>query len=116
MGIDYLVCANKNCGEGFPDVRDYVSCECGKSWCSDECAEEDGFFNERCKLGYDIDDNTCDISCWECKSLIESSCKYCRGEDFDDKELLEFLLWTSNIDREELINEYKRCKIEKEDK
>lgn len=27
MGIDYYSC--ERCGEGFPDVIDYVYCECG---------------------------------------------------------------------------------------
>lgn len=38
FGIDYLTC--DICGEGFPDVIDYVCCEeCSKVYCSDECAE-----------------------------------------------------------------------------
>lgn len=54
MGIDYLSC--KYCGDAFPDVIDYISCSCGESWCSEECAEEDGFERKHCKLGKDTDD------------------------------------------------------------
>jgi len=111
MGIDYLVCVNKDCGEGFPDVADYVSCECGKNWCSDLCAKDDGYIEESCARGIEIEDNECYTVCWNCENLIESSCKYCRGEDFSDSELLEFLLRTSNMNREELVSEYINFRI-----
>lgn len=118
MGIDYLVCANKDCGEGFPDVADYVSCECGKSWCSDLCAKDDGYIEEYCSVGIEIEENECDTGCWECKNFVESTCNYCRSEDFDDKELLKFLLRASNMNREELVSEYRSFRIHnmKEDK
>jgi hypothetical protein len=77
-----------------------VSCECGKRWCSDECAEEDGFKRESCKLGYDTYDNECEHGCYSCDNLIESSCKYCRNEDFDDYKLLNFALEVLNVNRE----------------
>lgn len=96
MGIDYYVCDNKNCGEGFPDVGEYVMCECGCNWCSDECAEEDGFQEE--ENGF-----TPDGSKWE----QETSCKYCRKEDFNDGELLRFALGKLSLSRNQLIKLYK---------
>lgn len=85
MGIDYLSC--NYCGDGFPDVIDYVSCDCGNSWCSEECAKKDGYkYNKR---------------------TGDTSCKYCRKEDFTDDELLKYALKLLGKTRKELINEYK---------
>ena len=41
MGIDFYSC--ERCGRGFPDVIDYVCCDCGNIWCCEECAKEDGY-------------------------------------------------------------------------
>lgn len=105
MGIDYYSC--KYCGDSFPDVIDYVICDCGEHWCSDECAEADGYKRENCKLGYDTYNNECEDSCYFCKNRIEPSCKYCRREDFDDKILLDYALQKLGLSREGLIKQYK---------
>lgn len=84
MGIDYLSC-NK-CEESFPDVIDYVYCDCGKTWCSKECAKKDGYRKDK-------HDN--------------SSCKYCRKQDFEDDVLLKYALKLLGMKRKELINSYK---------
>jgi len=107
MSIDYLSC--KHCGEGFPDCCDYVGCDCGESWCSDECAEEDGYKETTCDLNNDEDEcNICEY-CEDCEYLIDSTstCKYCREEDFEDDKLLEFLLKQQNKTRNQLTEEYK---------
>lgn len=110
MGVDWYPC--KRCGTTYPDCGDYVSCSCGKSWCSDKCAEEDGYIQEYCKLGKLIDDQIAeeecefadkDNNCWQCSDYVEESCKYCREEDFDDAVLLEYALVGLKMSREELI-------------
>lgn len=75
MGVEY--CACETCGDTFPDSGEFVSCECGRTWCSDDCAELDGFRKEA--EGY-----TPKGSKW----AQDMSCAYCRGEDFEDCELL----------------------------
>lgn len=105
MGVDWYSC--KSCEDTFCDCGDYVSCECGEHWCSDECAEADGYKRESCKLRYDVDDNECESSCYCCENHIESSCKYCREEDFSDEVLLDYALQKLGLPREDLIKQYK---------
>lgn len=115
MGVDWYSC--KRCGETFPDCGDYVSCECGESWCSDECAEADGYKEEYCKLGCNKDDDEMDncikkeqydkdeyVSCWDCEYHMDSSCNFCRNEDYNDETLLDKALNLLGMNREELIN------------
>lgn len=100
MGVDYYSCSN--CSETFPDCGSYVQCECGEHWCSDECAEEDGFRIE--EEGF-----TPEGSRWS----QETSCKYCRKEDFSDLELLNFILGYSGFSRQEVIEKYKKAKTKR---
>lgn len=86
MGIDYYAC--EHCGDTFPDVGSYESCNCGRVWCDDNCAETGGLLSD--EWGED------------------STCKYCREEEFDDEVLLDFVLKRENISREDLIQLYKR--------
>jgi hypothetical protein len=93
MGVDFLVC--RNCGDTFPDCGYCVWCECGEHWCSDSCAEADGYEYKE----YEDDDG----------GIIEElTCSYCRKEDFDNNVLLEFALKKLGIDRNELVNLYKK--------
>jgi hypothetical protein len=109
MSVDFFDC--KVCGESVCECGDFVGCDCGNKWCSDECAEEDGFKKESCKLGYDVDDNECEKGCYSCDNQIENSCKYCREDDFEDDVLLEYVLDKHlNMSRQELIDNYKECK------
>jgi len=86
MGVDWLAC--NYCGETFPDCGHFVRCEeCGATWCSDECANEEG---------YEYDEET-----------GEQSCKWCREEDFTDSELLKEALSQLGMNREELVEFYK---------
>lgn len=112
MGIDYLTC--NYCGEAFPDCIHYVSCEsCGTVWCSDECAEEDGFMREHCSKYPDLNDGDlmeeyraihCDFKdCTECEYYNPESCKYCRKEDYEDYVLLEKALELLKMSREDLV-------------
>lgn len=112
MSIDYLVC--KECGNTFPDVMDYVSCEnCGSHWCSEECAEDAGYMREHCKKYPDLYDRDemedyreehCEFEdCTECEHYAPDSCKYCRGEDFEDDVLFKKALELLNMTREELV-------------
>lgn len=95
MGVDWLSC--KNCGNTFPDCGDFVGCECGEHWCCDDCAEAEGF-------RYEEDGFTPPNSKWE----QETSCDFCREEDFEDYELLCYALKKLNMSREELIEDYKK--------
>lgn len=112
MSVDYLVCSN--CGDTFPDCGYWLSCEsCGTCWCSDECAEEDGFVREYCSKHPDLDDRDlmesyrrthCDFEdCTECEHYNPESCKYCRKEDYEDYVLLEKALELLKMSREELV-------------
>lgn len=114
MSVDFLVC--KRCGETFCDCGDFVSCECGENWCSDECAEADGYKEEHCRLGCNKDDEEMDacikkdeydktgyVSCWDCENGIESSCNFCRNEDYSDETLLDKALSLLAMSREDLI-------------
>lgn len=84
MSVDYYVC--NYCGETFPDCGKYISCECGNRWCSDECAEADGF-----RVDVDTDKE------------YDTSCAYCRGEKFEDYEILDKALELLKMSRDELI-------------
>jgi len=97
MSVDYYVC--KRCGRTFPDCGYFVSCErCGEHWCSDECAEEDGF---RVEIDNDAEYST--------------SCNFCREEDFDDSDLLAYALFAMNKTREELIEDYMKSTFNDEE-
>lgn len=82
MGVDWYPCVK--CGETFPDCGPHVSCDCGNYWCSDECAEKDGFRRS--------DDDYSD-----------GSCKFCRHEDLDDATLVNFMLKHFRKTREEMV-------------
>lgn len=112
MSVDYYVC--NYCGETFSDCGSYVSCEeCCTRWCSDECAELDGYIAGHCKkydvYGYsDLDDERrvrdCEYSyCSACPEYVSGSCKYCRNEDYDDLTLLNKALELLHMKREELV-------------
>lgn len=95
MGVDFLSC--KSCGHNFPDCGDYVSCECGEHWCCDDCAEGDGFQHE--EEGF-----TPKNSKWE----QETSCSFCREEDYEDYQLLSFAITKLGMTRDKLIELYKK--------
>lgn len=100
MGVDFYAC--RCCGTTFPDCGDYVSCECGEHWCSDDCAEADGY-------------REVEITEGEYEGCTEYSCNFCREEDFDDSKLLEYALFILNKTRPELINDYKESSFNDEE-
>ncbi|OME54127.1 hypothetical protein BSK59_16230 [Paenibacillus odorifer] len=99
MGVDFYAC--NNCRDTFPDCGHYVSCECGEHWCSDECAEEEGFRREPDGFMYKGQYGEYKHS---------TSCGFCRQEDFSDTELLDFLIRSHNSSRAEVIDMYKESK------
>lgn len=115
MGVDFYPCSN--CGETYCDCGYYVTCECGRDWCSDECANEDGYSKCSCKLGKELeeDEEYCEDGCEKyrddtdscssvsCEHLEYTSCKYCRKEDYSDEYLLCWALEILGKTREELI-------------
>jgi hypothetical protein len=98
MGVDYLVC--NNCGDTFPDCGSFVSCECGERWCSQSCAEADGYEYRE----YEDEDGEM------VEDEEESTCNFCREEDFEDYELLTFALSQLDLSRGDLIKLYKETK------
>ena len=84
MGIDYYSCTH--CGETFNDCGYFISCDCGNIWCSDECAKKDKY---------------------KVKKNGDSSCKFCRKEDFDDTVLFNYALTKLKLNRKQLVEEYK---------
>ena len=113
MGISYYVCSE--CGDTYPDYSsDSVYCEnCDTGWCSEECAEKAGYVREHCKKYLDLYDRdemedwreeNCDFEdCTECEHYVSDSCKYCRGEDFEDDILFKKALELLNMTREDLV-------------
>lgn len=101
MSISWKSC--NVCGTTFPDCGDYVYCECNRYWCSYECAQENGFTE------LDEDDYT-EEEWYNLTEEQKRSCNYCRGEEFEDFELLEFALDYFGCTREALITSYKERK------
>ena len=95
MGVEFLAC--KNCGDTFPDCGNFVGCECGEHWCSERCAEADGYQYE--EEGFKPEGQE-----WE----QDTSCNFCKGEDASDWELLNFALKLLNMDRKELVKQLKK--------
>ena len=93
MGVDWYACTR--CEETFNDCGHYVHCDgCGIHWCSDECANEDGYEHKEW-----TDEKG---EPWE-----SNNCKYCREEDFTDAQLLKYVLRHVHAGRSGLINHYK---------
>ena len=91
MGIDYYVC--DVCGETFPDCGEYYTCECGRLYCSEECATSD-----------EVEDYPDDVD----GDYNFESCKYCRGEAFTDIDILNYMLKKHKTNREKIIKEMKK--------
>lgn len=118
MGVDFYPCSR--CGDIYCDCGYFVTCcedkgGCGRDWCSDDCAKEDEYEVEHCKLDKDIVYGHCrgecelsdDACCTECINYIPSSCSYCRHENYEDSELLNKALELLEITREDLISKMK---------
>lgn len=116
MSVYYYVCAN--CGEVLADYYDgTVWCECGKKYCCEKCAEEAEYKKSFCNKYKVSGDNELDMCsyencenkrCSDCEHFKESSCCYCRNEDFEDWELLLYLLVKLNTSKERVVEEYRK--------
>lgn len=95
MGIDYYSC--DYCGKSFPDCCNYEYCNCGKHWCSEHCAELAGL-----EVNRELEE--CDDFSEEMNGY--KTCQYCRKEDVEDYNLVDFLLNKLEITREEAVKEY----------
>lgn len=94
MGVEFNAC-NK-CGDTFYEGSSRCKSCCGLDWCSSECAKAEGFREE--PKGF------------KQKGSIysqETSCNFCRKEDFSDTELLNFLVNSHNSSRQEVVEMYK---------
>jgi len=101
VGVDFYAC--DYCGETFSDAGDYEYCDCGRRWCDKWCADKDGLREE--PNGFVPNGGYYEQ---------ETSCKYCREEDFDDHDLLNFLIKIHNSSRSEVIEMYKKWKRDNE--
>lgn len=92
MGVDYYPC--QRCGETFPNCGWYIRCndECGMVWCSDRCAEKDGFIRDD-----EVENEYGESPC---------SCKYCRNEDITDDVFAEVCIKLIGKPREQIVKEY----------
>ncbi|AKC02697.1 hypothetical protein CPT_Stills69 [Bacillus phage Stills] len=98
MGVDYYAC--KSCEDTFPDCGYHVSCECGHHWCSDDCAEGDGY-------EHIVDEE---------RNHETISCNFCRGEDVDDSDLLAAFLHMTKMTRTQAVEWYNKVQVNKENK
>lgn len=87
MGVEFFPC--DSCGESICDCGDYERCGCGRKWCNEKCATKDG---------YDSDDENADEG---------GSCSFCRMEQAEDYQLLNYLLEKYNLTREQILGEWK---------
>jgi hypothetical protein len=90
MGVDFFPC--DVCGVSICDCGYYIHCRdiCERTWCSKRCAEKDGFQKE-------IED---------AEDPNDYSCRFCRGEDAEDSELLEFLIEKYKLTRDNVLKMY----------
>lgn len=76
-------------------------CSCDNEWCSDACAKEDGHTQdeslERAKVVETQSQR------W---ARLFGTCAFCRQEDVEDRELLEFALQELGCKREDLVHAY----------
>ncbi len=86
MGVDFYSC--QSCGHNFPDCGPYEWCGCGKNWCCEDCASDDGLNKD--------DENAP-------KYNEGRSCDFCRGDDFEDSTLLAYALEELGKSRAELV-------------
>jgi len=70
------------CGLIFQTKREHDICDCDREWCCYRCSSYDGYVENG------------DLS----------SCNYCRGEDYDDEELLAEALKILEMTRKQLID------------
>ena len=112
MSIDYYTCSTKNCGNTFADCGDYISCNCQAHWCSDKCAEKDGYKVIDCEKfdEYPPSDeqweqicSNCDKSC-DCENGELKTCNFCRGEDIPDNEIVDKIIKKKFTTRQKLLN------------
>lgn len=99
MGVEFYVC--KRCGDTFPDCGSYVNCnDCYSHWCSDECAEGDGW-------RVDIEETSGDGTEGSYGEEAAHSCNYCRCEAADNHTLFSFLLTKLDLTRDEVLQQWR---------
>jgi hypothetical protein len=87
MSVEFFECAS--CSETLCDCGDFTRCDCGRKWCDDDCAKEDGWRDDE-----------------DANSRSRGTCSYCRREVAEDWELLAFALTRLGVTREALQTEY----------
>ena len=89
MGMDLYSCSV--CGEPFTGYDDYINCKCGKRFCGEDCASDDGYEEG----GIDKDGD-----------VLEGTCAECRKEDTTDYNLLQIALKMLDKTRKDLVDIY----------
>ena len=93
MGVDFYAC--ENCGHTFPDCGDYFSCECGATFCCNECGGR-----SVTEPPDDWDEDTD----WE--EVV--TCIFCRLESVADHEMIPFLLNKLGLTREQAVDMFRK--------
>ena len=113
MGIDYYVCSV--CGDTFPDCGEYYTCSCGRHYCCQSCADEDGAINPCDNCEFEKYSDVCKKN-GDCDGELDydfASCKICRHEEYEDDSILKYLLEKLKLTKEIVINEMKSKKYKK---
>lgn len=93
MGVSFYTC--EECGHNFPDCGDYFRCySCNSKFCSDECGGREVEDEEQEETEDDWEEIT--------------TCIFCRMESATDTDLLNFLLKTYNLTRNQVFELYKK--------
>lgn len=102
MGVEFFPC--DYCGESICDCGSYERCGCGRRWCDLKCAEKDGY---REVEGVEPE-------CWD--GYREAwTCSYCRREQAEDSELLNYLLRQYNLTRDQVLEGWRNEQQETDD-
>lgn len=105
MGVDFFSC--DGCGESICDCGSYIKCrKCEHRWCDLTCAIKNGGY----KYNDDEDDDDYD------DDYEEQSCKFCRKEEAEDSDLLNFLIKKYKLNRKTVVQLYFESKDKKRKK
>lgn len=102
MGVDFFPC--DGCGESICDCGSYIKCrKCEHRWCELSCAIKNGGYKDE-----DDEDDEYDE--------YEQSCKFCRQEEAEDSDLLNFLIKKYKLNRKTVVQLYFESKNKKKKK
>lgn len=86
MSVEFFYC--HFCRQSVCDCGFYTSCNCGRRWCDEDCAQSEGYINvEEPQI---------------------SSCKFCREEDLEDYQIVSFLLNYCHLSRRDVVRMWRK--------